>query len=175
MALLMTMAALAVPAAAQPPAVLPNRCGHVHPAADARSWLRRYVRSDRPYLDEDRIRHTRRCVASDRRRRALRTLTRKWREWRTGYGPKWRIRFNRLPAWAKGWARSTSQCESGMNQNAVGGGGLYYSYFQWLPSTWYAAGGDRWPTTASWHHQAVLAVNWLNVAPASTQWPVCGV
>ncbi len=27
-------------------------------------------------------------------------------------------------------------CESGMNRYALGGGGKYHSYFQWLPSTW---------------------------------------
>ena len=177
MALFATMVALVAPAqapAAPPVAVLPRGCGHVHAAPKARRRLRSYVRSDRPWLRRSRVRHLRRCVAAPGRRRALTTLTRKWIRWRQTYAPSWRIRFHRLPAWAQSWARSTSYCETGgtMDPRTETGNG-FVGAFQFLPSTWWAAGGDRWPSAATWHHQAVIAVRWLYVA-GDEQWPNCG-
>ena len=175
MALFATMVALVAPAqapAAPPVAVLPRGCGHVHAAPKARRRLRSYVRSDRPWLRRDRVRHLRRCVSAPGRRRALTTLTRKWIAWRHTYGPAWRIRFHRLPAWAQSWAWSTGACESG-NNPATATGNSYYGAFQFLPSTWWAAGGTGLPNQHSWHYQAVIAVRWMLRAGAS-QWPVCG-
>ena len=172
MALLATLAVLAVPATAQPPApVLPRNCGHTHPAADARAWLRRYVRSERPWLDETRVRHVRRCVASKARRTALRALTRQWRAWRQSYAHKWPIRFNRLPQAWQNWAYATGACEIG-NNPATNTGNSFSGAFQFLPSTWWMAGGSGLPHQHSWHYQAWSPFTGACGAPES-QWPNC--
>ena len=155
MSLIVTLVALALPggAAEVPVAPLPRGCQHVH-RKSAHRGVRVHLRHYRPRVKHKRVQHFIRCSkAPKRHRRYARRLI----AWRHSYGPKWRIAFNRLAPWQQGWARSTAWCESRMNPYAVGGGGLYYSYFQWLPSTWYAAGGDRPVTSASFYHQAVLA------------------
>jgi hypothetical protein len=73
------------------------------------------------------------------------------------------------------WARSTSQCESGGDPNAIGGGGKYRGAFQFLRSTWRnspkSPGGD--PIRYSWKTQAVVAVE-LKQRDGAGHWPVCG-
>lgn len=75
----------------------------------------------------------------------------------------------------KRWARSTSQCESGRDAKAIGGGGIYRGAFQFLKSTWRAAprspGGD--PIRYAYKTQAVVAVALKNRDSAG-HWPVCG-
>ena len=173
MALIATIAALAAPTPAVAPPDLPAGCGHLHPAPQARTWLRRYLRSDRPYVDRGRVRHARRCVRPPARARPLRKLAAHWYEWRHQYGPYWRIRFNRLSPWDRNWAIWTGACESGNNPRAATGNGFYGAH-QWLPSTWAAADhSGLWVTNTSWHHQAVVAVRWRNIAGRG-QWPNCG-
>ena len=88
------------------------------------------------------------------------------------YANRWRIRFNALQPWEQQWAYATGACESGNNPATATGNG-YYGAFQFLPSTWYAAGGTGDPHQHSWHYQAVIAVGWMHRAGAG-QWPVCG-
>jgi hypothetical protein len=73
------------------------------------------------------------------------------------------------------WARSTSECESGGDPDAIGGGGLYRGAFQFMRSTWKHAprtpGGD--PIDYSYRTQAVVAVL-LKKRDGAGHWPNCG-
>ena len=75
----------------------------------------------------------------------------------------------------KRWAHRTSECESGQDPKAIGGGGTYRGAFQFMRSTWRAApkspGGD--PIDYSWRTQAVVAVS-LKHRDGTGAWPVCG-
>ena len=75
----------------------------------------------------------------------------------------------------KRWAHQTSDCESGSDPNAIGGGGVYRGAFQFMRSTWKAAprspGGD--PIAYPYRTQAVVAVL-LKRADGAGHWPVCG-
>ncbi len=112
------------------------------------------------------------CVSTKKKAKAVRKHVNSLRAWRTSYGSKWKIEFNKLPASDQAWARSTSSCESGMNPSTNTGNG-FLGAFQFLQSTWSAAGGTGSPTQHSWEYQAVIAVRWMHVAGAG-QWPVCG-
>ena len=76
---------------------------------------------------------------------------------------------------AKRWARRTSECESGGDPNAIGGGGMYRGAFQFMRETWRNApkspGGD--PIDYTWRTQAVVAVK-LKRRDGAGHWPVCG-
>jgi hypothetical protein len=73
------------------------------------------------------------------------------------------------------WARRTSECESGGDPNAIGGGGAYRGAFQFMRSTWRHSpktpGGD--PIDYNWKTQAVVAVA-LKKRDGRRHWPVCG-
>jgi hypothetical protein len=73
------------------------------------------------------------------------------------------------------WAHRTSDCESGGDPEAIGGGGKYRGAFQFTLSTWRNApkspGGD--PIDYSWTTQAVVAVL-LKHHEGSSAWPSCG-
>ena len=73
------------------------------------------------------------------------------------------------------WAHRTSECESGSDPNAIGGGGLYRGAFQFMKSTWNAApkspGGD--PVAYTYRTQAVVAIL-LMKRDGRGAWPVCG-
>jgi hypothetical protein len=75
----------------------------------------------------------------------------------------------------KRWARSTAECESGKDPDAIGGGGQYRGAFQFLKSTWRNApkspGGD--PIDYSYRTQAVVAVA-LKRQDGAGHWPNCG-
>ena len=75
----------------------------------------------------------------------------------------------------KRWARKTSDCESGGDPNAIGGGGKYRGAFQFMRSTWRnspkSPGGD--PIRYTWKTQAVVAVE-LKQRDGAGHWPVCG-
>lgn len=75
----------------------------------------------------------------------------------------------------KRWARRTSECESGGDPKAIGGGGLYRGAFQFMRSTWKSApkspGGD--PIRYRWKTQAVVAVA-LKREDGAGHWPNCG-
>jgi soluble lytic murein transglycosylase-like protein len=75
----------------------------------------------------------------------------------------------------KRWARHTSECESGRNPDAIGGGGMYRGAFQFMKSTWRRApkspGGD--PVKYSLRTQSVVAVH-LKHREGTDAWPVCG-
>ena len=73
------------------------------------------------------------------------------------------------------WARRTSECESGGDPTAIGGGGRYHGAFQFTLPTWHRApkspGGD--PIDYTWRTQAVVAVL-LKHHVGTTPWPKCG-
>jgi Transglycosylase-like domain len=73
------------------------------------------------------------------------------------------------------WAHRTSDCESGGDPQAIGGGGRYRGAFQFTKPTWNASpkspGGD--PIRYVWKTQAVVAVL-LKHHQGTNPWPVCG-
>ncbi len=83
--------------------------------------------------------------------------------------------WDRVSSRNKRWARRTSQCESGGDPNAIGGGGTYRGAFQFMKSTWRTSpkspGGD--PIDYSYKTQAVVAVA-LKKRDGAGHWPVCG-
>ena len=83
--------------------------------------------------------------------------------------------WDRVPLAERRWARSTAECESGRDPNAIGGGGDYRGAFQFLLSSWRNApkspGGD--PIDYSYRTQAVVAVA-LKRQLGTKPWPVCG-
>ena len=93
--------------------------------------------------------------------------------------PAPRRKYDRL--WARistaerRWARRTSECESGGDPKAIGGGGLYRGAFQFMRSTWKRApkspGGD--PIDHRYRTQAVVAIM-LKRQAGTSPWPVCG-
>ena len=87
------------------------------------------------------------------------------------YGELW----NKTSSKDRKWARSTSDCESGGDPKAIGGGGSYRGAFQFMKSTWKASpkspGGD--PINYAYKTQAVVAIALKNRDGAG-HWPVCG-
>jgi Transglycosylase-like domain len=81
----------------------------------------------------------------------------------------------KVPSRDRRWARSTAECESGKNPNAIGGGGQYRGAFQFRKSTWRNApkspGGD--PIDYDYKTQAVVAVA-LKRQDGTGHWPNCG-
>jgi Transglycosylase-like domain len=151
-------------------------CSRGHSEQVARHKLRRLLKVERPVTPfiRGRVDHYRRCVETRRARLRNTHLWQELRRWRLAYQHVWPIRFNRLDSWLRSWAWATSSCETGgTNDPATSTGNGFYGAFQWVPSTWWAAGGDRWPTLASWHHQAVLAVRFM-LRHGDEHWPVCG-
>jgi Transglycosylase-like domain len=90
-------------------------------------------------------------------------------------GTKYERIWDRLSRKDKRWARSTSECESGGDPNAIGSGGLYRGAFQFMRSTWKASpkspGGD--PIAYPYRTQAVVAILLKN-RDGAQHWPVCG-
>jgi hypothetical protein len=90
-------------------------------------------------------------------------------------GTKYERIWDRLSVADKRWARTTSECESGGDPDAIGSGGLYRGAFQFTRSTWEASpkspGGD--PIAYPYRTQAVVAVL-LKHRDGSQHWPVCG-
>ena len=178
MTLLATLALALAPPPAQPPPAYWHRldgCHHGHRARVAINGLDRLLQNHRPMSPRrhELARHLRRCTTTRDARRRVNRRARTLRAWRRSYPHRWPIAFNRLEPWEQSWARSTSSCESGMNPAAHNPSGIYHGAFQFLLSTWWAAGGTGDPHQHSWAYQAVVAVRWLHVAGAG-QWPVCG-
>ena len=175
MTIIATALALLVPAQAEPAPTVPHwrrlDCHGWHREQVARRWLRGHVRSERAYLDEPRVRRVRRCVPTRAGALRLRRDVRRWRKWRLTYAHRWPVRFNRLPQAWQNWAYATGACESGNNPGTYTGNG-FSGAFQFLPSTWWAAGGQGYPHQHSWHYQAVIAVHW-RMRSSQSQWPNC--
>lgn len=159
-------------AAQGPPYWRSHGCEHGHRSSVAYKRLHGLLHHTRPVVDKRRVRHYATCVATRAKAHRAHELARRWWAWRHEYAQRWVIVFNRLPSYDRAWAVSTSQCESGMNPATNTGNG-FYGAFQFVLSTWYAAGGTGNPAQHSWHFQAVVAVRWMHIAGAS-QWPVCG-
>ena len=90
-------------------------------------------------------------------------------------GGKYAALWDRTSSKDRRWARTTSECESGGNPKAIGGGGMYRGAFQFLKSTWKSSpkspGGD--PIRYTYRTQAVVAIALKNRDGAG-HWPVCG-
>lgn len=88
---------------------------------------------------------------------------------------RYRRLWDRVSRKNKRWARRTSECESGGDPDAIGGGGRYRGAFQFMRSTWRAApkspGGD--PIRFNYKTQAVVAVA-LKKSDGAHHWPNCG-
>lgn len=149
-------------------------CAHTHASKLAYERVRVLVRHTRSAVRKGRVQHFATCVATRAKAHRAHVLARSHWRWRHQYAQRWTIRLNRLPSWDRAWAYRTSSCESGMDPSAHNPSGIYHGAFQFLLSTWYAAGGTGDPHQHSWHMQAVVAVRWMHRAGAS-QWPVCGV
>ena len=162
------LAVSAVVAGGVPPA-LPPGCDHLHGYRATIRGVRANLRHHRPTVDRRRLQHFARCTRT--KRAARRAIHSGWR-WRHSYAHRWRIAFNRLPAGDRAWAWSTGACESG-NNPATNTGNGFHGAFQFVLSTWHAAGGSGIPEQHSWHYQAVIAVRWMHIAGRG-QWPVCG-
>jgi hypothetical protein len=149
-------------------------CGHRHRFLTAHGRIRKAMRNHRAQVPKRFVRHLATCVDSREQSRQLhRFVKRSWR-WRKQYEHEWPIKFHRLPEWAQAWAWSTSYCETGGTLNpATATGNGFYGAFQFVLSTWWAAGGTGYPHHHSWHYQAVIAVRWL-YREGDEQWPVCG-
>ena len=146
-------------------------CNHVHRSKVAYRKTRRLMRNHRPHVREKVVRHLAVCQLTRKKSRAVWRAIKSHREWRQSYAHKWVIRFNSLPEHWKQWAYSTSSCESHMNPRAYNPS-PFYGAFQFVLSTWYAAGGTGNPMDHSWHYQAWIAVHWRMRSSAS-QWPNC--
>jgi hypothetical protein len=83
--------------------------------------------------------------------------------------------WDRVSVRDKRWAHRTSECESGGNPKAIGGGGRYRGAFQFMRSTWKSSpkspGGD--PVAYPYRTQALVAVL-LKRRDGAGHWPVCG-
>ena len=94
---------------------------------------------------------------------------------RAKVGMKYERIWDRMPGKDKRWAKTTSECESGGNPDAIGCGGLYRGAFQFTRSTWEASpkspGGD--PIAYPYRTQAVVAVLLMH-RDGAQHWPVCG-
>jgi hypothetical protein len=94
---------------------------------------------------------------------------------RSGQSSKYAAIWDGFSHKDKRWARKTSECESGGNPKALGGGGRYRGAFQFTRQTWRHApkspGGD--PIDYPWKTQAVVAVK-LKHREGTSPWPNCG-
>jgi Transglycosylase-like domain len=90
-------------------------------------------------------------------------------------GAKYERIWDRFSESDKRWARQTSECESGGDPKAIGGGGTFRGAFQFMRSTWKASpkspGGD--PVNYPYRTQAVVAILLMHRDGAG-HWPVCG-
>ena len=177
MTVLLALASAVLPAAAPPPPYWTryDQCGHGHRRQVAEHALGRLLRNHRPLTPHraELAGHLRTCLLERQARRPVQARARALRRWRLSYAHRWPIAFNRLAPWERSWAYSTGACESGNNPATATGNG-YYGAFQFLLSTWWAAGGQGIPSQHSWAYQAVIAVRWMHRAGAG-QWPICGV
>ena len=148
-------------------------CQVTHPSKKSYRKVDRMLRHHYPLrqIQRRRSKHYAVCVATREKSRAVFDFIQRSYKWRKQYAHKWPIKFNSLPAAWQNWAVATSSCESGMNPSTATGNG-YYGGFQFLPSTWWAAGGTGMPNQHSWHYQAWIAVHW-RMRSSQAQWPNC--
>lgn len=65
-----------------------------------------------------------------------------------------------------------ARCESG-GDPATNTGNGFYGAFQFVLSTWHAAGGTGNPVDHSYSEQKQIAMSWAQRSNPYTQWPVC--
>jgi hypothetical protein len=148
-------------------------CDHGHRYLVAHGRIRDLIRNHRPTVRKQRVRHYVRCVAERDQVRGLERMVRKSWAWRKQYAHYWAIRLNRLPAWTRAWAWRVAGCESDWGRNPRTNLNGFRGDFQWVMSTWYAAGGTGDPAPASYEHEAVIAIG-LMLREGAGHWPNCG-
>lgn len=156
-----------------PAATAPASCdttykrSHFHAAA--RSTYRH------PVVPRAKRKTLRKIVVCQRRDVSRRIVRRSLRRHKAAHARRfhWQIRFHRMPAAGKAWAHSTAACESNHGRDPRTNLNGYRGIFQWVMSTWYAAGGRGDPAVAGFHHEAVLAWPW-HLSHPTGQWPNCG-
>ena len=93
----------------------------------------------------------------------------------TATASKYETLWSKVSRADRRWARSTAECESGGDPQAIGNGGMFRGAFQFMKSTWKSApkspGGD--PIDYPYKTQAVVAVALKNRDGAG-HWPNCG-
>lgn len=153
-------------------AVRPSGCPRTYTREMFHSAARSAYR--RPVVPARKLVTVRRIVRCQRRDVSRRIVRRSLRRYRAKHARRfyWQLTFARLSPGDQSWAISTGACESGNDPTTNTGNG-FLGAFQWVLSTWHAAGGSGSPVYASWHEQAVRAVRWRNIAGRG-QWPVCG-
>ena len=148
-------------------------CNHGHRFLVAHGRIRKLIRNHNPYVRKKRVQHYATCVERRKMSRKLNRFAKRSWQWRKQYAHIWAIRLNRLPAWTRNWATSTAWCESDMGQNPRTNLNGFRGRFQWVMSTWYAAGGAGDPAAASYEHEAVIAIG-LMLREGAGHWPNCG-
>lgn len=147
-----------------------SACPRLHTKADFRGFARgvfRRAHIGRYAVHRVKLKlHCQRTLANERKMRALRDGL----KFKRKHVWVWEVRFHRLSGEDQLWANRISHCESSDRQIARESG--FLSYFQWVYSTWIAAGGVGNPEDASWYHQAVLAVRWMH-QHGTMHWPDC--
>lgn len=151
-----------------------KHCRAGHPSTEGYKSATRLLKNHRPLTPKTKraVRQTWLCTTTQAKARAVLRHIKRLRSWRESYPHRWPIAFNRLPSSDRAWAISTSTCESGMNPATNTGNG-FYGAFQFVLSTWYAAGGRGMPNQHSWHYQAVIAIGLMEREGAG-HWPNCG-
>jgi hypothetical protein len=168
MSLVVSTQAYAVPAPALPYWATIDNCDHGHRSQVAKKRITTLLHA--PYVDRKQVRHYNRCVTTRAKRAYLNRVVQNGWAWRKAN--YWQLRFERLPAGWQAWAWSTGACESG-NNPATNTGNGFYGAFQFMLSTWAAAGGAGNPAAQSWHYQAVIAIG-LAQREGTGHWPNCG-
>lgn len=65
-----------------------------------------------------------------------------------------------------------ADCESGRNPATDTGNG-FYGAFQFVLSSWHAAGGTGSPVEHSYAEQKAVAMRWASMTNPASQWPRC--
>lgn len=161
-----------------PPSYWETRgCDHNHPTRVSYRVVKRALRNEYPLKDGavERLRRFAVCVQTRAKSKAVWDYVRRSLKWRRTYQHVWPIRLNGLPVGWVQWARNITMCESRWDRYASNGS--HFSYFQWASGTW-ASASAGWnapasPYSASWPHQAVIAIHWAWAAGTS-QWSCSG-
>lgn len=144
-------------------------CDHGHRSVVAKRRIVRLLHA--PYVKRRSVRHYNRCVATRAKRRYLTRVVKNGWEWRAAN--VWEIRLARLPASWRAWAERTAWCESKRGTDPRTNLNGFRGIFQWVMSTWYAAGGTGDPAVAGYAHEAVVAIG-LARREGTGHWPNCG-
>jgi hypothetical protein len=154
--------------------IVTDNCSKVYTLDQFKNYARQvYQRWHISKKAKKRMKRIINCQRTDVKEKQARKERKKFkRQWKKRF--YWQIQYNDLSPGDKSWAASTSGCETSngeLHDNATGN--TYHGRFQFLLSTWAAAGGTGDPHTKSYEEQAVIAVRFMH-RDGSGHWPVCG-